>query len=267
MELTEKNYFSPEADKEYCSVSQLKKFLKCEAKAMAILNGEYKEEYAPTTQKAFLLGSYVDCMLLEPEKQKDFEAEHPELFKKGGELYAEYVNAPQMVKTAHEDEEFMKAIAGDHQQIYVGEIYGVPFKVKLDAINENRITDLKTCASITETFYDPIKNTRVNFVEYYDYVLQGAVYQEIVRQNTGEKLPFFLAVLSKEKVTDKALIYIPDDDLEERLREVMPYIVNVGYLKSGEATPTKCGCCDYCISKKKITKAINWREIGKTEEN
>ena len=265
MELTEKNYFSKEADTKYCSVSQLKKFISCDAKALAVLKGEYDEVIPPSTQKAFLLGSYVDCMLLEPEKKAQFEAEHPELFKKGGELYADYVNAPQMVEVAKNDKEFMKALEGEHQKIYTGEIFGVPFKIKVDAINENRITDLKTTASITATEWYAPTGQRENFVIRYDYVLQGAIYQEIVRQNTGDKLPFFLAVLSKESITDKALIYIDDDSLAERLQWAMPYIIHTGMLKSGDAEPTKCGHCDFCTKTKVITEAIHYKDIGKEE--
>ena len=79
MQLTDANYFSKEANKEYCSVSQLKRFIGsagefgCEARAMAEINGEI-EPAEPS--KSMILGSYVDCLLLEPEKQEKFEAEH-----------------------------------------------------------------------------------------------------------------------------------------------------------------------------------------------
>ncbi len=56
MKLTNKNYYSQKANKEFFSVSQIKDFLKCEAQAMAKLSGEWVEE--PTT--AMLIGSYVD---------------------------------------------------------------------------------------------------------------------------------------------------------------------------------------------------------------
>ena len=87
MDLTAGNYFSKEAAKEYCSVSQLKQFIGsggkfgCEARAMAEINGEI-EPAEPT--KAMLLGSYVDCLLLEPQKKEEFERNHPEIFKKNG---------------------------------------------------------------------------------------------------------------------------------------------------------------------------------------
>lgn len=48
MNLTAENYFSKEADREYLSVSQYKKFMGtlgrvgCEAEALACLNGEWE---------------------------------------------------------------------------------------------------------------------------------------------------------------------------------------------------------------------------------
>ena len=265
MKLTADTYFSLDAAKAYCSVSQLKRFIGsagkfgCEAQALAEINGEIKP---PETSKAMLLGSYVDCLLLEPKKKDEFEKNHPELFKKNGDLYSDFEVAPEMVKTAQADKTFMKALAGKKQQILTGEIFGVPFKIKVDVLGDKKITDLKTCASITETQYNPVRGQRETFAEYYDYDLQGAIYQEIVRQNTGKKLPFFLACISKEKVPDHEIIWIDDESLEERLFNEQANIIHVGLLKNGEVEPTACGCCDYCRGRKKVSKAINWREIG-----
>lgn len=270
MELTSNNYFSTEAAKEYCSVSQLKRFIGsggqwgCEERALAEINGEIPQ---PEPSQAMLLGSYVDCMLLEPKKQKEFEQNHPEMFKKDGNLYAAYDIAPEMVKTAKADKVFMTALNGKKQQILTGEIYGVPFRIKVDVLGDKKITDLKTCASITESKYNPVDGRYENFAEFYDYDLQGAIYQEIVRQNTGKKLPFFLACISKEKTPDHEVIWIDDESLEERLRAEQANIVHVGMIKSGEVKPRRCGVCEYCRSKKRIKKALNWREIGGELEN
>lgn len=268
MKLTADNYFSKDANKAYCSVSQLKRFIGtggrrgCEVQALAEINGEIEP---PEPSKAMLLGSYVDCLLLEPEKKDEFIAKHPEMFKKNGELYSDYLIADEMLKIATGDAEFMKALKGEKQKILTGEIFGVPFRIKVDVLGENKITDLKTCASITGTEWNNVTGQRENFMEFYDYALQGAIYQEIVRQKTGKKLPFFLACISKEKVPDHEVIWIDDESLAERLEEVKPYIVHVGMLKNGEVEPKACGCCDYCRSKKKISKAINWKMIGVVE--
>ena len=80
MELTAENYYSPEANAEYMSVSQFKSFagtdgkLACEAEAMAELRGEW--EMKKTT--ALMVGSYVDSYF--EGTLDDFEKRTPELF-------------------------------------------------------------------------------------------------------------------------------------------------------------------------------------------
>ena len=56
MILNNENYYSPEANQEYMSVSQYKAFMNCEAAAMASISGRYER---PTT-RALLVGSFVD---------------------------------------------------------------------------------------------------------------------------------------------------------------------------------------------------------------
>ena len=56
MILNNENYYSPEANQEYMSVSQYKAFMNCEAAAMASISGKYER---PTT-RALLVGSFVD---------------------------------------------------------------------------------------------------------------------------------------------------------------------------------------------------------------
>jgi hypothetical protein len=95
MMLTERNYYSQEANREYFSVSQFKDFQKCPAMAMAKLRGEYEEEFG----RALLLGSYVDEMLTgSDESIKNFIVENmPELFKKNGDRYADVQQADETI--------------------------------------------------------------------------------------------------------------------------------------------------------------------------
>ena len=95
MILTNDNYFSIEASKEYFSVSQYKSFMECEAKAMAEIRGEWKQK--KTT--ALLVGSYVDAYF---EGTLDtFKLENPEIFKKDWTLKADYVQADEIIKRIH----------------------------------------------------------------------------------------------------------------------------------------------------------------------
>lgn len=271
MELTEDNYYSLEMNNEYCSVSQFKSFQKCEVATMAELNGEYVKEWAKSTQTALDVGSYVDCALTEPDKLPKFLEEHPNMIastgKNKGNLKSEYLIANKMIERCKSSDFFMKTLSGSHQTIMAGEIEGVPFKIKMDAYKEGKwITDLKTCESIRKMYWDDVYRTKVPFIKAYGYDIQGAIYREIVRQNTGDTLPFFIAAVSKENVPDIEVIQISNEMLDDKLEEIKPYIEQIKLLKSGEIEPTKCCECDYCKAHKVLTRPILLEELwGLTE--
>lgn len=255
--LTTENYFSPENNWKYCGSSQYKDFFGsmgkhgCEAMAMAKLRGEWEME--KTT--ALLVGSYVDAHF---EGTLDlFRAQNPEIFTKSGTLKAEYKKAEEIIQVAEQDEVFMQFMSGEKQVIMTGEIAGVPFKTKIDSyLRAKAIVDGKVMASIRK--FEWVKDIgKVNFVEYWGYDIQGAIYQEIERQNSGEKLPFFIAALSKEKVTDKEVIWLPDNMLSDRLKEIESNMPRLKALKAGEVEPVRCENCDYCTATRKLTGPIN----------
>ena len=126
MILTPENYYSPEANFEYMSVSQFKDFsgtygqVGCESRAMAKLRGEYQEE--KTT--ALLVGSYVDSYFEGPESLERFKSENPEIFTQKGELRAEYKKADTIIQRIESDEYFMQCMSGEKQVIMTAEIFG-----------------------------------------------------------------------------------------------------------------------------------------------
>lgn len=269
MILTNDNYFSVEANKRYMSVSQLKNFIGtpfmagCEKRALAEINGEYEREKTD----ALLVGSYVDIALTGSKLEFDkFIAENPQIISSrgatAGQLKAQYQHANTMIDRVKRDKFFMKTLEGKHQVIMTGEIFGVPFKIKVDVLTDKAIVDLKTCESIFKTYYDATQGRRLNFMEYQRYDIQGAIYQEIVRQNTGKVLPFFLSCVSKEKVPDLGVFQIDNETLSDTLASLEDDIKYVQLLKSGEVEPTDCGCCDYCKEHKIITKPMNWLDLG-----
>lgn len=247
------DYFSPENTVKYMSVSQLKSFRKCEAQAFAEINGEYAREV--TT--ALLVGSYVDAFF--EGTLDDFKANHPEILLKNGGLKSDFALAETMIERVCRDEEFMKYMDGEKQRIFTGEIAGVPFKGKLDVYHEGRcIVDLKTVRSFEEIWQNGVK---ISFVEAWEYDTQGAVYQELVYQNTGEKLPFVIAAVTKEKVPDIALVSVPQERLDSRLEAVKQYAPRCQSIKNGEIQPEKCCKCDYCKATRKLNGVIDYREL------
>lgn len=71
--LSDENYYSQEADLAYMSVSQYKKFLECEAAALAKLKGEWTPDSDP---KALLVGNYVHSYFESPEIHEAFKEEN-----------------------------------------------------------------------------------------------------------------------------------------------------------------------------------------------
>lgn len=116
------------------------------------------------------------------------------------------------------------------------------------------ITDLKIVESIRKKFF--AKGRKMQFIENWGYDIQGAVYQEVVRQNTGKRLPFYIAAASKEKETDIEIIQIEDYILDEKLLEIENNIDRIMLLKAGLEVPKRCEKCDYCKHTKVLSKPI-----------
>lgn len=124
IELNELNYFSPEAMRDYWSVSQFKSFEKCEAMAMAELNGEYEREMTTS----LLIGSYVDAYFSDTGTMAGFIDEHPEVFNsRTGQLKAEYRRADDIITRIDSDPLMTKFLRGQKQVIMTAEIFDVPW--------------------------------------------------------------------------------------------------------------------------------------------
>ena len=78
------------------------------------------------------------------------------------------------------------------------------------------------------------------------------MYQEIVRQNTGEKLPFYLAAATKEKITDIDIVHLKQDMLDFALERFSQDVEMYDAIKKGIITPDRCGSCEYCKATKKL---------------
>ena len=257
MKLTATNYYSPKAHMQYMSVSQYKDFCKCEACAMAMMNQEWDKPQS----RALLLGSYVDEMLTGTKKSQDkFIKENTgELFKKNGEPYADIAQAMVAVEKVKQQPLMMKYLGGRHQKIMTGTIAGVPFKIKMDSYKPGEyIADLKYMASLrSPNLFEPL-------VKYWNYVAQGAVYQEIVYQNTGDRLPFYLVIATKESPTPLEVCEIKQYDLDEELNNIKRMAPRFQKIKEGLIPPERCEDynCDYCTETKIITKPIDSNYMG-----
>ena len=257
MELNSSNYYSVEANQEYWSASIVKEFLDCPARAYAEMTGAYKRQYSA----ALMIGSYVDAYF--EGTLDDFKQEHPEICKRDGTLKSDYLKADQMISRAASDPVFMEYMDGEKQAIKTGNVAGFPFRSKFDVYKQGvRIVDLKT-AKDTRPVYKAGQG-RMTFADAWNWPLQMAIYQAV----EGNRLPCYLAVITKEEPPDIELVEIPQEKLDaelEFLAEKMPYF---DAIKQGIIEPDRCENCAYCRATKKLTfpKELDYFEnFGGTE--
>lgn len=261
MKLTQSNYYGKKASLEYMSVSQFKRFEQCQAAAMAELTGEY----SPDRGRALLLGSYVDEALTGTKKsfERFCEENHDEIYqKRGDKKYADIVQADEAIAKAKKQPLIVEYLSGEKQKIFAGEIAGVPVKGKLDIYKKGeRIVDLKYVASHRSP------NLFENVVDYWNYTLQGAIYVELVRQNTGLTLPFFLILITKEKPTHFAVVELDPFDMEKELDKAKRRMPKYQAIKNGDIPPERCEeySCNYCTETKILTAPIPVSYLAKSK--
>ena len=206
IELNNANYHSAEMRKLYMGFSQFEDFEKCEVMAMAKINGEYQEDHT----EALLFGSWVDAHF--SGEEEEFLEENKDLLysPKTGKLYSAFTGVQKVIDfienyTNDEGEKpFLKYWQGKHQVIMTGTIAGVPVKIKIDSYFPDKvIVDGKVMKDLGYVWVDVGgRKMKLDFVTARDYPMEGALYQEIERQNsgTGKKLPFVLNVATKEEI-------------------------------------------------------------------
>lgn len=261
MRLTAENYHSNIANYHYCSVSQYKDFCGsygkrgCEKTALAKIAGKY----TPKKTTALLVGGYVDAYF--EGTLDEYKKTNPEIFKKDGTLKAEYTKADKIIERVTKDRVFMQYMSGQKQVIMTGDLFGVPFKIKMDSyIPGKAIVDLKVVESITKPKWTGDASP-MTFIEYWGYDIQGAVYQKVVELNTGEKLPFFIAAATKEDATNFEVIRVPQTKLDAVMASLKINLPRIQRLKNMEEEPTQCDSCEYCRETKVLAGPIWEHEI------
>ena len=262
MILSSDNYYSEEANRQYMSVSQFKDFngtygkIACEFEAMEKLEGRWNPE--PST--ALMVGSYVDSYI--EGTLDEFKSRNPDIFTAKGELKASYKKAEEIIARIERDRYFMKYLSGEKQTIMTGELFGGDWKIKMDSyIPRTAIVDLKVMASITDLKW--VKDIGyLDFVRYWGYDLQGAIYQKIVEINTGKKLPFYIAAVTKENEPDIRIIQVTQNYLDEALGIVEANIRRVLSVKNGEVEPDRCDICDCCKHNRILRRPISIMDLA-----
>ena len=257
MKICNANYFSPEAQRKYWSVSQFKAFNECEAQGLAQVEGEYEREMTD----ALLIGSYVDAYFA-GELDEFFGQYGDVMYKRTGELLAKYSHANEIIDRIERDSLMSKFLDGDKQVVKTGELFGVEWKIKIDVLHKDKIVDLKIVKDFKDVYKDGFGFRP--WIEAWGYDLQGAVYQKIEQLNSGrrEPLPFYIVAATKERVPDIGIFQIPQHILDAALKVVEAKIDRLDLVKTRELEPERCGRCDYC----KATKIITSPEVYEIKE-
>ncbi|MGE6516665.1 PD-(D/E)XK nuclease-like domain-containing protein [Lysinibacillus sphaericus] len=254
-QLNKDNYHSNEANQHYMSVSQFKSAIECESRLIAELEGQYERP----SSLALTVGSYTHSAFESDQVFDEFvEANKGVIFNTRGGKYADFKQADSMIEAIKNDRFAMFALEGEKEVIFTGELFGTLWKIKVDAINHDRktFTDLKTTQSLGKRYWSDKYSKYVSFVEAYDYVLQMAIYREIIYQNTGAYYVPYIVAVTKETPPDKAVLHIDSSRYEFELEYAKMHLPNIITAKSGDKEPKRCELCDYCRATKQLNNTF-----------
>lgn len=244
---TDELYFR---DTEYMSVSRYKKLNKCELDGL--------EDFT-TPSPSMLVGSYVDHYV--EGTLEEFIENNPEIISSRGptkgKLKSEFRQADEICEYIDSNKRIQQFLSGEKQTVMTGNINNIPFKIKMDSYSKGiAINDLKVMRSVSNSHGEFI-----DFITPWGYDIQLACYQEIVFQNTGEKLPCYIVAITKENPINSVIVNIPQHILDSRLYDVQENIEHLYKIWTNEIEPEGCGVCKTCIEQRKNTPIISLDSI------
>ena len=243
----------------HMSVSLFKEFQKCEARGKAIFDGDYKWPES----EALLVGSYVDQKLTGTDETfAKFIESHPgKILKKDGTPYAYLSKADNAIDMLKKQPLAVECLNGEHQVTMEGELEGVPVKGIFDTYRPGEwISDLKYVRALRTGANESI-------ISAYGYDLQAALYQELVFQNTGKRLPFYFVLLTKDDVPRTCVCQISQQNMDKAMEVLKNNIGHYWSICTGETMPERCGICDYCAQTVTQDKPIDSDLIGLSNQD
>lgn len=149
-EINRSNYYSNRMDWAYMSATLLKNFMQCEAQALHSLKNPVENDALP-----LLVGNYLHSHFESDEAFESFCNEHrSKLFTRTNTLRADFKKADKMIKRLESDAMFnffYNSPENEKEVILDGELYGVPWKARIDSLNvkDGYFCDLKTSRTYT----------------------------------------------------------------------------------------------------------------------
>ena len=259
------SYYDPSTNWDYWSTSLYKDFERCEAAALAKL----KDQWHPLSNPiALLVGNYLHSFYESEKAHKDFIEENEESIiakagKNKGRPKAEFRQADNMIQVLHNDDFFNAVYQGKKEVPVIGQIGGLDWKGKLDCLNVDKgyFVDLKTVDDIHKRHWDNENKRWVSFIEDREYVLQMAVYRELLRQKYGKDFEAFIFAVSKQDQPDKCAIRFDDYRYAEALEDVPIKVKHFEDVKTGVVAPTNCGTCEYCRMTKELSGFVEVADL------
>jgi len=262
--LNKYNYHDPETSKMFMSWSLFKMlapaFGGCEAKGMAFIRGEHKDEQT----EAMLLGSFVDAYM--SGELTEFVAKNSsDIFTQKGEYYASFKKAEKEVfpiidSIISNDPVIKDALSGRKQEIITGELFEMTWKAKIDDYQNGLVTDLKYIKELFGKEWDNFLGCYQSKIEKSGYFYQLSIYAKLAEQRTEKPHDGQLVVITKETPPDRAVIVFPHEAMATKLLTISHHAERVKQVWKGIAEPAQCGACAYCRKVKK-TSVYNYKEF------
>lgn len=245
------DYYSQEEAFKNMHASTFKNFLfNGEREALAAMKGEY--ELFPD-KTALLVGNYLHSYFESLEAHEKFiEDNSDELIAKAGKnkgnLKREYQQADAMIERIENDPILMEMIknAPEREYIISGNIDGVDWKGKLDAVNFDLdyFVDFKTVKTL-KTSHQGLAgaewNDRYNgYVDFFinrGYHIQMAAYKEMLKQMTGRDFECYVIAVTKEDEPLADLFQVNENTLEFGMREILENQAHIVRVINGEEKP------------------------------
>lgn len=251
MNKTEEEYYSQDNYYKRMHASTFKSIMfNGEREALAAMRGEY-EMFPDKT--ALLVGNYLHSYFESSEAHKAFiEANADEILaktgKNKGKLKSQYVQAEEMIKRIEQDSLLMGLIqeATGREEVIQGNIFGVEWEGKLDAVNWDMgyFLDFKTVRTLKKSHGGLAGAEWVDaYGGYQDffmgrgYHIQMAAYKEMLKQMTGKDFECYVIAVTKEDEPIAKLYKVSDTTLEFGMSEIEKNQDRIVKLINGEIKP------------------------------
>ncbi|WP_270310295.1 PD-(D/E)XK nuclease-like domain-containing protein [Weissella cibaria] len=194
----------------------------------------------------------ADGTLAKPQKTKPaagkfetiVEEQLVETYTKATGMFAEFERAQLMIDRIEQDKSLMAIInaATEHEVILTGEIDGVPWKGKADALNLEMgyLIDYKTVRTLVAdgSEWNDEAGRKQNFIKNRRYDVQMAAYKELLKQKYNRDFDIYIIAVSKENGPLADLYQLTNETLAEGMQTILNYQHRFMDIIHGKLEPT-----------------------------